>query len=154
MCVEADGLLGTTTSLSVSESAISSMTLSSTVNRSARTTASAPCNASRLSTATSAASPISAASVRADSRSALERRRVSPPEASRRAMAVRALQCRMIRGDHAEASSQSGASDALRTCDEAAFGQSGTALPTRGGEGSGLYSAPSVLMISRLHGAW
>ena len=68
------GLLGTTTTLSASESAISSMTLSSTVNRGARTAASAPWNASPLSTTTRAASPISAASFRADSRSALESR--------------------------------------------------------------------------------
>src|SRR3984885_4709533 len=80
------GLLGTTTSLSVSESAISSMTPFSTPNRSARMTASAPCNASRLSLAAAAPRPIAAASFRADSVSALERRRVSPPDASRRAM--------------------------------------------------------------------
>jgi catechol 2,3-dioxygenase-like lactoylglutathione lyase family enzyme len=54
---------------------ISSMTPFSTENRSARTTATAPRNASRLSTATTAARPISAASVRADSLSALESRR-------------------------------------------------------------------------------
>ena len=81
------GLLGTTTSLPVSRSAISAMTLFSTVNRSARTTASAPCNASRLPAATTAARPICAASVRADSVSALASRRASPPEASWRAMA-------------------------------------------------------------------
>jgi hypothetical protein len=80
------GLLGTTTSVSASVSAISSMTPFSTVNRSARTTASAPCNASRLPAATTAARPISAASVRAESWSALESRRVSPPEARWRAM--------------------------------------------------------------------
>jgi hypothetical protein len=45
-----------------------------------------PANASRLSAATTAARPISAASIRADSLSALESRRVSPPEASPRAM--------------------------------------------------------------------
>ena len=56
-------------------------------NRSARTTASAPFKADRLSAATDAASPIAAASFRADSLSALESCRVSPPEASWRAMA-------------------------------------------------------------------
>ena len=71
----------------LSESAISSMTPFSTPNRSARTTAPVPCNASRLSTATTAVRPIFAASVRADSLSALESRRVSPPEPSRWAMA-------------------------------------------------------------------
>ena len=81
----ASGLLGTTTSLPVSGSAISSRTLFSTVNRSARMTASAPRNASRLSAATTAARPIFSASVRADSWLALESRRVSPPEASSRA---------------------------------------------------------------------
>ena len=80
------GLLGTTTSLPASGSTISSTTPFSTVNRSARTAASVPCNASRLPAATTAARPISAASVRADSVSALESRRVSPPEASWRAM--------------------------------------------------------------------
>ena len=67
LCVGAERVAGTTTSLPVSGSAISSMTPFSTVNRSARTTASAPCNASRLPAATTAARPIFAASVRADS---------------------------------------------------------------------------------------
>jgi hypothetical protein len=57
------GLLGTTTSLSVSGSAISSMTPFSTPNRSARMMASAPYNASRLSLAAAAPRPIAAASV-------------------------------------------------------------------------------------------
>src|ERR1700733_9915080 len=61
------GLLGTTTSLSASTSAISSMTPFSTPNRTPP--------------------PIPPASVRADSVSGLESRRVSPPEASWRAMA-------------------------------------------------------------------
>ena len=47
-----EGLLGTTTGLSFSESAISLMTPFNTVNRSARTTASAPSSASLLSAAT------------------------------------------------------------------------------------------------------
>ena len=64
----------------------SRMTPRSTVNRSARITASAPCNASRLSAAAIAARPIWAASIRADSWSALESRRVSPPAANWRAM--------------------------------------------------------------------
>jgi hypothetical protein len=57
------GLLGTTTRLSVSGSAISSMTPFSTPNRSARMMASAPYNASRLSLAAAAPRPIAAASV-------------------------------------------------------------------------------------------
>ncbi len=51
------GLLGTITSLSASEAAISSMTPFSTVNRNARTTASTSCSASRLSAATLAPRP-------------------------------------------------------------------------------------------------
>ena len=51
------GLLGTTTTLPASGLAISSMTLLSTVNRSARMTAAEPCNASRLPAATTAAGP-------------------------------------------------------------------------------------------------
>ena len=70
-----------------SASAISSMTSFNTENRSARTTASAPCKALRLSSATTAAPPIAAASFRADSLSALESWRASPPAASWRAMA-------------------------------------------------------------------
>ena len=79
------GLPGTTTSRPASTSAISSMTSFSTVNRSARTTAPAPRNASRLPLVATAPRPICAASVRADALSALESRSVSPPEASRRA---------------------------------------------------------------------
>jgi len=45
----------------------------------ARTAASAPCNALRLSTATTATRPILAASARADPVSAFEIRKVSPP---------------------------------------------------------------------------
>src|SRR6202453_529523 len=82
-----NGLLGTTTSLSVSASEISSRTSCNTVKRSASTTASAPCSASPLFLATTAPGPICAASRRADSGSALESRRVSPPEPSRRAIA-------------------------------------------------------------------
>ena len=76
------GLLGTTRDVSPSASAISSMTSFNTENRSARMTASAPSNALRLLGATTAAPPIAAASFRADSWSALESWRVSPPAAS------------------------------------------------------------------------